>query len=411
MDDDDVEFVELIVSHRSASSSLPGPSPSASTCCAGCRRMRVGGHRCGGRGHGRRGRVQLVQPDRAPSGRARRELGPVCGRRLAARCYSFGEEPAAAEAERRCAVAAEGDGRDRGPPLLAARCARLSGIVRAVYSDDERPAGSQGGSTITQQLVAQPLHRRRAADVSRKLKEACLALKLARRWRRSGSSPPTSTRCTTASHAYGAQAGAQTYFSRRAAADAGRRRRSSPGCRRRRRSYDPFRHPDGRARSAQRGAARDAREPRPHHARAVRAGRLSAARPAVRDGCTPMQAPELLRLGRAAARAHASARGASRPAASGYGRRSTRACRTTRRAAIASTLAARDRPGGGAGRDRPGTGAVKAMARLRARAGTAAVQPRHAEPPHGRQRLQAVRARDRDRARHLALLAPSPGRR
>ena len=86
-----------------------------------------------------------------------------------------------------------------------------------------------------------------------------------------------------------------------------------------------------------------------------------AARPPSRDALQPSPAPELLRLGRAAAGAHVRRTGASRPAGSTCGRRSSRASSTPRAPRSRRRLPHADRPGGGARRDRPSTGAVRAM--------------------------------------------------
>ena len=70
------------------------------------------------------------------------------------------------------------------------------GIARAVYEDVKAREVVQGGSTITQQLVRN-LYISNERTVQRKLKEACLAIKLNDAWSSSGSSPRTSTRSTT----------------------------------------------------------------------------------------------------------------------------------------------------------------------------------------------------------------------
>ena len=94
--------------------------------------------------------------------------------------------------DRDVALAAEGDGGDRGRPLLAARRARLSG--HCARARQERHGGHivQGGSTITQQLVRNLYIGKADRTLSRKLKEACLAREARRHTgRRSRSSPRT----------------------------------------------------------------------------------------------------------------------------------------------------------------------------------------------------------------------------
>jgi penicillin-binding protein 1A len=86
------------------------------------------------------------------------------------------------------------------------------GIARAALKDAETLSFDQGGSTITQQLV-RTLYLGRTRTVSRKLEEACLAIRLERNW--------TKRRILTAylndvyygSHAFGVEAAAETFFS------------------------------------------------------------------------------------------------------------------------------------------------------------------------------------------------------
>jgi penicillin-binding protein 1A len=90
------------------------------------------------------------------------------------------------------------------------------GILRAAWDDLTSLSLNQGGSTITQQLVRTLYLGGEQRTLSRKLKEACLALRLERDW--------TKHRILTAylndvyygHHAIGVEAAAQTYFSRRA---------------------------------------------------------------------------------------------------------------------------------------------------------------------------------------------------
>jgi penicillin-binding protein 1A len=90
------------------------------------------------------------------------------------------------------------------------------GILRAAWDDLTSLSLSQGGSTITQQLTRTLYLGGEKRTLSRKLKEACLALRLERDW--------TKRRILTAylndvyygQHAIGVEAAAETYFSRHA---------------------------------------------------------------------------------------------------------------------------------------------------------------------------------------------------
>jgi penicillin-binding protein 1A len=73
----------------------------------------------------------------------------------------------------------------------------------------------EGGSTITQQLV-RGLYTGREKTFSRKLKEACLAIKLARKWPKAKILDEYLNTTYYGNHAYGVEAASQTYFSRRA---------------------------------------------------------------------------------------------------------------------------------------------------------------------------------------------------
>jgi membrane peptidoglycan carboxypeptidase len=87
------------------------------------------------------------------------------------------------------------------------------GILRAAFADLATFSLSQGGSTITQQLVRTLYLGGEQRTLTRKLKEACLALRLQREW--------TKNRILTAylndvyygGNAFGVEAAAQTYFS------------------------------------------------------------------------------------------------------------------------------------------------------------------------------------------------------
>jgi penicillin-binding protein 1A len=89
------------------------------------------------------------------------------------------------------------------------------GILRAALNDLRAGRVVQGGSTITQQLVRN-LYISRQRTFKRKLKEACLAVKLARHRSRDWILGQYMNAVYYGNHAYGIEAASQTYFSRRA---------------------------------------------------------------------------------------------------------------------------------------------------------------------------------------------------
>ena len=89
------------------------------------------------------------------------------------------------------------------------------GIVRAAIRDLRAGKVVQGGSTITQQLVRN-LYISRQRTFKRKIKEACLAIKLARNKSKDWILGSYMNAVYYGNHAYGIEAAAQTYFSRRA---------------------------------------------------------------------------------------------------------------------------------------------------------------------------------------------------
>jgi penicillin-binding protein 1A len=89
------------------------------------------------------------------------------------------------------------------------------GIVRAAVKDLRAGRVVQGGSTITQQLVRN-LYISRQRTFKRKIKEACLAIKLARNKSKDWILGSYMNAVYYGNHAYGIEAAAQTYFSRRA---------------------------------------------------------------------------------------------------------------------------------------------------------------------------------------------------
>jgi penicillin-binding protein 1A len=89
------------------------------------------------------------------------------------------------------------------------------GILRAAWKDLSAGHVVQGGSTITQQLVRN-LYISKERTFSRKLKEACLAIKLSRRWSKERILDQYMNQVYYGNHAYGIEAAAQTYFSKHA---------------------------------------------------------------------------------------------------------------------------------------------------------------------------------------------------
>jgi penicillin-binding protein 1A len=87
------------------------------------------------------------------------------------------------------------------------------GIARALWQDIRQGRIVQGGSTITQQLVRN-LYISRERTIQRKLKEACLAIKLSQHWSKARILNAYENQVYYGNHAYGIEAAAQTYFSR-----------------------------------------------------------------------------------------------------------------------------------------------------------------------------------------------------
>jgi penicillin-binding protein 1A len=89
------------------------------------------------------------------------------------------------------------------------------GIARAAWKDLSAGQVVQGGSTITQQLVRN-LYISKERTFKRKLKEACLAIKLSRRWSKDRILTEYMNQVYYGNHAYGIEAAAQTYYSKHA---------------------------------------------------------------------------------------------------------------------------------------------------------------------------------------------------
>jgi penicillin-binding protein 1A len=92
----------------------------------------------------------------------------------------------------------------------------LEGIARAAWENVKAGELVEGGSTITQQLVRN-LYISQERTVERKLKEACLALKLHGSWSKQRILQTYLNQVYYGNLAYGVEAAAQTYFSKSAA--------------------------------------------------------------------------------------------------------------------------------------------------------------------------------------------------
>ena len=139
------------------------------------------------------------------------------------------------------------------------------GILRALWADLGAGKVVEGGSTISQQLVRN-MYIGREQTFERKIKEACLAIKLSDKWSKTKILNTYLNTIYYGNHAYGVEAAAQTYFSRdarnlnlaQAALIAGLPQAPSV--------YDPLHDPERGAREAHRGAAGDARNSGDHRA-------------------------------------------------------------------------------------------------------------------------------------------------
>jgi penicillin-binding protein 1A len=89
------------------------------------------------------------------------------------------------------------------------------GIARAAWKDLRAGQVVQGGSTITQQLVRN-LYISKERTLNRKIKEACLAIKLSRARSKDWILGQYMNQVYYGNHAYGIEAASQTYFSKRA---------------------------------------------------------------------------------------------------------------------------------------------------------------------------------------------------
>ncbi len=88
----------------------------------------------------------------------------------------------------------------------------VEGIARAAYKNLREQRVAEGGSTITQQLVRN-LYISRERTLERKLREACLAIKLERAYSKEWILTGYMNQVYYGNHAYGIEAAARTYYS------------------------------------------------------------------------------------------------------------------------------------------------------------------------------------------------------
>jgi penicillin-binding protein 1A len=89
------------------------------------------------------------------------------------------------------------------------------GILRAAWRDLTKGRVVEGGSTLEQQVVRN-LYISRERTFQRKIKEACLAVKLEKHWSKARILAAWMNQVYFGNHAYGVEAAAQTYFSKHA---------------------------------------------------------------------------------------------------------------------------------------------------------------------------------------------------
>jgi penicillin-binding protein 1A len=118
------------------------------------------------------------------------------------------------------------------------------GIARAFLTDVEHGRIVEGGSTITQELVRNLYIGNPQRTFSRKLREACLAEKLAQRLSKQQILAAYLNEVFYGHHAHGAQAGARTYFSTKAQRLTLPQAALLAGLPQAPSAYDPFAHPD-----------------------------------------------------------------------------------------------------------------------------------------------------------------------
>lgn len=116
------------------------------------------------------------------------------------------------------------------------------GIARALWRDVRAGQVVEGGSTITQQLVRN-LYISRERTLERKVKEACLAVKLEREWPKERILESYLNSVYYGNLAYGIEAASQTYFSKHARQLTLREAALLAGLTQAPSAYDPFVEP------------------------------------------------------------------------------------------------------------------------------------------------------------------------
>jgi penicillin-binding protein 1A len=118
------------------------------------------------------------------------------------------------------------------------------GIARALYADAQAGKVVQGGSTLTQELVRNLYIGSNERTLARKVKEACLAQKLAGIWSKQQILSAYVNEVFYGRHAYGAEAGAETFFSTSAKRLTIAQSALLAGLPQAPSVYDPVRHPE-----------------------------------------------------------------------------------------------------------------------------------------------------------------------
>ena len=119
----------------------------------------------------------------------------------------------------------------------------VEGIARAAVKNLSEKRVVEGGSTITQQLVRN-LYISRERTLERKLKEACLAIKLDRAWSKERILTGYMNQVYYGNHAYGVEAASRTYYSVPARALKIEQAALLAGLTQAPTTYDPFLHPE-----------------------------------------------------------------------------------------------------------------------------------------------------------------------
>ena len=235
----------------------------------------------------------------------------------------------------------------------------VEGIARALWENVSAGKVVQGGSTITQQLVRNLYPVSRERTVERKVKEACLAIKLNDAWSKDRILATYMNQVYYGNLAYGIEAAAQTYFSKHASELTLPEAALLAGLPQAPSDYDPFNNPGDRDRAPEPGAARDARQGDIDR-EAVRLGVSARARPEGRASSTRRSASRTSSATSATSSSPSTAPRACARAASRSTRPSTRASSTRRRGRSGGAVRADD-PAAAVISINPRNGAIRAM--------------------------------------------------